>query len=156
MAAIRERLILPAVAAFAPDAIVLQCGADAVEEDPLSRLSLSNNAHWDCAAWVDVAGLSAASGAGRRGLQPLVGRAALDRGLGDAERHEIPERLPKEGEEVLRALRWDRARAGRAPPEHWFTTLRDTPRPGPVRPRSRPASPCCGDGPRRAAAFPIF
>jgi acetoin utilization protein AcuC len=50
MAAIRERLILPAVAAFAPEAIVLQCGADAVEEDPLSRLSLSNNAHWACCA----------------------------------------------------------------------------------------------------------
>ena len=38
----RDRLILPAVEAFAPDAIVLQCGADAVEEDPLSRLALSN------------------------------------------------------------------------------------------------------------------
>jgi acetoin utilization protein AcuC len=36
--------------AFAPEAIVLQCGADAVEEDPLSRLSLSNNAHWACCA----------------------------------------------------------------------------------------------------------
>jgi len=46
MAAIRERLILPAVAGFGPDAIVLQCGADAVTEDPLSRLTLSNNAHW--------------------------------------------------------------------------------------------------------------
>jgi acetoin utilization protein AcuC len=29
---------------------VLQCGADAVEEDPLSRLTLSNNAHWDVLA----------------------------------------------------------------------------------------------------------
>ncbi len=50
MAAIRDRLILPALAAFAPDAIVLQCGADAVTEDPLSRLTLSNNAHWDIVA----------------------------------------------------------------------------------------------------------
>jgi acetoin utilization protein AcuC len=29
-------------------------------------------------------------------------------------------------------LRYDRA-AGRNPPEHWFTTLRDRPREGPVR-----------------------
>ncbi|GGH24081.1 acetoin utilization protein AcuC [Cribrihabitans marinus] len=43
-------LILPAVSGFAPDAIVLQCGADAVEEDPLSRLALSNNAHWRAVA----------------------------------------------------------------------------------------------------------
>jgi len=49
-------------------------------------------------------------------------------------RHDIPERLPKDAEEVLRALRWDRSRAGRNPPEHWFTTLRDAARPGPVRP----------------------
>lgn len=47
MALVRDRLILPAVAAFRPDAVVLQCGADAVEDDPLSHLSLSNNAHWD-------------------------------------------------------------------------------------------------------------
>ncbi len=52
MAAIRDRLILPALAGFAPDAIVLQCGADAVAEDPLSRLALSNNAHWDFVAAV--------------------------------------------------------------------------------------------------------
>ena len=44
--AILDQLILPATAAFKPHAIVLQCGADAVAEDPLSRLALSNNAHW--------------------------------------------------------------------------------------------------------------
>jgi acetoin utilization protein AcuC len=33
---------------------------------------------------------------------------------------------------VLRGLSWSRA-AGRNPPEHWFTTLADTPRPGPLR-----------------------
>lgn len=40
-----DEVILPATAAFRPDAIYLQCGADAVTEDPLSRLALSNNAH---------------------------------------------------------------------------------------------------------------
>lgn len=33
-------------AGFRPDAVVLQCGSDAVEEDPLSRSALSNNALW--------------------------------------------------------------------------------------------------------------
>jgi acetoin utilization protein AcuC len=37
-----------------------------------------------------------------------------------------------EAEAVLRALTWSRA-AGRNPPDHWFTTLGDERRPGPVR-----------------------
>jgi acetoin utilization protein AcuC len=44
----------------------------------------------------------------------------------------IPERLPASAEAGLRALRFDRA-AGRNPPEHWFSTLLDRPREGPVR-----------------------
>jgi len=46
---------------------------------------------------------------------------------------DIPDRVTPEAEEVLRALEWKKARAGRNPPEHWFTTLRDTPRDGQVR-----------------------
>ena len=40
--------------------------------------------------------------------------------------------LPFAAEAVLRALHWDHSK-GREPPEHWFTTLADVPRPGPVR-----------------------
>jgi acetoin utilization protein AcuC len=47
--------------------------------------------------------------------------------------YEIPDRLPAEAEAVLRGLEWRGARSGRAPPEHWFTTLRDAPRDGAVR-----------------------
>ena len=48
----------------------------------------------------------------------------------------LPDRLPPAAEHVLRTLRYDRA-AGRNPPDHWFTTLRDAPREGPVRPLVR-------------------
>jgi acetoin utilization protein AcuC len=134
MEAIRERLILPAVAGFAPDAIVLQCGADAVEEDPLSRLALSNNAHWAVLTALMALGCPRLLVLGGGGYNPWsVGR--LWSGVwATLNGHEIPDRVPQEGEEVLRALRWDRARAGRNPPEDWFTTLRDTARPGTVRP----------------------
>ena len=133
MEAIREGLILPAVAAFAPDAIVLQCGADAVEEDPLSRLSLSNNAHWDVLRGLMSLTCPRLLVLGGGGYNPWsVGR--LWTGIwATLNSHAIPERLPPEAEDVLRGLRWENARAGRNPPEHWFTTLRDAPRPGPVR-----------------------
>jgi acetoin utilization protein AcuC len=44
----------------------------------------------------------------------------------------VPDCTTPEAAAVLRALTYNRA-AGRNPPEHWFTTLRDAARPGPVR-----------------------
>jgi acetoin utilization protein AcuC len=46
---------------------------------------------------------------------------------------DLPDRLPEEGEAVLRALSWPGRAAGRNPPEDWFTTLLDPPREGPLR-----------------------
>jgi acetoin utilization protein AcuC len=70
--------------------------------------------------------------------------------------HEIPDRLPQEGEDVLRALRWDRARAGRSPPEHWFTTLRDVAAPRPGAPEDHDRIDACRSARRRGVTFPIF
>ncbi|SLN57699.1 Acetoin utilization protein AcuC [Pseudoruegeria aquimaris] len=131
-----EELILPVVADFAADAIVLQCGADALLEDPLSRLALSNNAHADCVrALRPLAPRMLVLGGG--GYNPWsVGRcwagvwAALS---GQA----LPERAPPQAEAILRGLHWSGHRLARNPPEHWFTTLRDAPRPGPIPPRLR-------------------
>lgn len=133
MAAIRDRLILPALDGFEPDAIVLQCGADAVEEDPLARLSLSNNAHWAILGALMALGCPRLLVLGGGGYNPWsVGR--LWTGIwATLNQHVVPDVLPPEAQEVLRALRWENARAGRNPPDHWFTTLRDAPRPGPVR-----------------------
>lgn len=133
MAEIREALILPAIAAFQPDAIVLQCGADGVTEDPLSRLALSNNAHWDILNGVMAIGSPRLLVLGGGGYNPWsVGR--LWTGVwGILNNHDIPDRVPDAAEDVLRQLRWTYARAGRTPPEAWFTTLRDAPRPGPIR-----------------------
>ncbi|WP_227258034.1 acetoin utilization protein AcuC [Kangsaoukella pontilimi] len=131
MALIRDRIILPLVADFRPDAVVLQCGADAVSEDPLSRLTLSNNAHWQIAR--SLASLSPRTLVlGGGGYNPWsVGRlwTGVWATLTGAE---IPERLPPEAEAVLRGLVWPGRRAGRNPPEHWFTTLRDAPRNGAI------------------------
>jgi acetoin utilization protein AcuC len=126
-----ENAVLPLIRARRPQAIMLQAGADGLEEDPLARLSLSNNAHAAIAAALpDLAPRLVVLGGG--GYNPFtVGRcwariwAALN-GIA------VPERTSAAAEAVLRALTYNRA-AGRNPPEHWFTTLRDAPREGPVR-----------------------
>jgi acetoin utilization protein AcuC len=131
-ALIRDALILPRVAAFAPEAIVLQCGADAVAEDPLSRLALSNRALWSVvAALRPMAPRFLVTGGG--GYNPWsVGRAwtgvwAILAG------ETVPDRLPPEAEAVLRALRWPGPRGRAAPAEALVTTLADPPRGGPIR-----------------------
>ena len=136
MAYILDHLILPLIDQMAPDALVLQCGADAVEEDPLSRLALSNNAHWSIInALKKAAHRVLVLGGG--GYNPWsVGR--LWTGVwATLNGHDIPDRLPSAAEDVLRALKWDNHSRGKSPPEHWFTTLRDAPRPGPIRPETQ-------------------
>ncbi|PZX16318.1 acetoin utilization protein AcuC [Palleronia aestuarii] len=133
MAAIRERVILPRVAAFRPDAIILQCGADAVEEDPLSRLALSNNAHADILhGLLPMAPRFLLLGGG--GYNPWSVGRLWTRMWGELSEAEMPDILPPAAEAVLRGLEFRHNRLGRNPPEHWFTTLVDPPRPGPLRP----------------------
>ena len=131
MRVLMQDAVLPLLRAFRPEAVFVQCGADALEEDPLARLSLSNNAHFDVIdAMRDLAPALVVTGGG--GYNPYtVGRCwagvwARLNGL------TIPGRTTPDAEAVLRALTYNRA-AGRNPPAHWFTTIRDAPRDGPVR-----------------------
>jgi len=137
LAAVVAEVVLPLADAFAPEAVVIQGGADALAEDPLSKLSLSNRALWHAVQQTRaVAPLALVLGGG--GYNPwFVARAwtGVWAGLNGIE---VPARLPAPGEAVLRALRWRRA-AGRNPPDHWFTTLADAPRGGPVRDEVRRA-----------------
>jgi len=50
LAYIRETAAVPLLTAFAPEVVVMQGGADALDDDPMSRLSLSNRALWAFAA----------------------------------------------------------------------------------------------------------
>ena len=131
MALIRDDVILRLVADFKPDAIVLQCGADAVMEDPQSGLGLSNNAHWAVvAAVMGMAPRYLVLGGG--GYNPWsVGR--LWTGVwATLNGHDVPDVLPPEAQEVLRALEWTGQKRVKTPPLHWLTTLRDAPRSGAV------------------------
>jgi acetoin utilization protein AcuC len=128
---IMQHAILPLIRERRPQAIFLQCGADALEEDPLARLALSNNAHLEVVQ--DLRGLAlrlVVTGGG--GYNPYtVGRCWA--GVWATLNHiPIPDRTTPEAEQILRALVYNRA-AGRNPPDHWLTTIQDAPREGPVR-----------------------
>jgi acetoin utilization protein AcuC len=126
-----QRAVLPLIAARRPQAILVQSGADSLLEDPLAKLALSNNAYWQAIGAVRaLAPRLVVVGGG--GYNPYtVGRcwAGIWAVLNDIP---VPPRTNAAAEAVLRSLVYHRA-AGRNPPEHWFTTLRDAPREGPVR-----------------------
>lgn len=130
-ALLRDQVILPAVERLEPEAIILQCGADAVSEDPLARLELSNMVHFDMVTRLrEMSPRLLVLGGG--GYNPWsVGRlwSGVWATLTD---QEIPEQLPQEAQEVLKALTWVRQRG--LVPDYLTETIRDMPRNGPVRP----------------------
>ncbi len=128
---ILDEMILPVTHAFRPHAIVLQCGADAVAEDPLSRLTLSNNAHLTAVECLqDLTDRFLVLGGG--GYNPWsVGR--LWSGVwATLNGQDIPPHLDDEQQEILNNLSWNR-QLGQQRPRYWTTTLRDPGNPGPIR-----------------------
>ena len=133
--AVLHGLILPRVEEFKPQALVLQCGADSLLEDPLSRLALSNRAYLEAIrALVPLAPRVLVLGGG--GYNPWsVGRlwTAI---WGTVAGRELPDRLPPSAQAVLQGLSWNGGT--RPPPEaHMLDTLLDPPREGPIRPDVR-------------------
>ncbi len=137
MRLVTKRLIVPRVEAFRPDAVILQCGADALEEDPLARLSLSNNAHVGVlAALRPLSPRLMLLGGG--GYNPWSVGRLWTRLWGALIGESAPDPLPPEAQSVLRALSW--GGGGRPPPaEALLTRLDDPPREGPIRPDLRAA-----------------
>jgi len=128
-----EKAILPLARCFAPQAIVLQCGADALADDPLSGGSLSNRALWEAveALHGEAPRLLVLGGGGYNPWSVARAWAGVWATLNAIP---IPDPLPPWAEEVLRGLSWNR-RYDDPLPERWFTTLADPPNPGPVRER---------------------
>jgi acetoin utilization protein AcuC len=126
-----ETAILPAVTDFAPEALIVQCGADALAEDPMSRLALSNQAYWSAVRRLrNLAPRLLVLGGG--GYNPWAVARCWSGIWATLNDWPIPKRLPPAAESLLRDVAWSHSLA-RDPPAAWFTTLADAPRPGPVR-----------------------
>ena len=126
-----DEIVLPLVDAYKPEVLVLQCGADALGDDPLSRMELTNGAIWGAVA--KVAALTPrllVTGGG--GYNPWSVARCWSGVWATLNNHDIPGVLPMAAELVLRDLTWDRA-GGRHPPDHWFTELKDRNETGAVR-----------------------
>ena len=130
-----EEVVLPLGERFAPEALVIQGGADGLADDPMSKLALSNGALWRAVARLrSLAPRVLVLGGG--GYNPWsVARcwAGVWAMLGG---RSIPERLPEPAERLLRAVEWRHSLARQAP-ERWFTTLADPANAGYVRPELR-------------------
>jgi acetoin utilization protein AcuC len=123
--------LLPLADRFEPEILIVQCGADALAEDPQSRLALSNGALWRAvAALVTRAPRRLVLGGG--GYNPWAVARCWAGLWGTLDGRPLPDRLPPAAESILRAILWSHS-LGRSPPEHWFTTLGDPPRHGEIR-----------------------
>ncbi len=126
-----DHVVLPTISQFNPDVVYLQCGCDALADDPQSKLMLSNQALWSAVRKVKKAAHRLiVSGGG--GYNPYaVGRCwagvwAILNGF------DIPRELPPAARYLLSAIRWHHRR-GRQPKPDWLTTLGDRPNSGAIR-----------------------
>lgn len=132
-ALLMERAVLPLARGFAPEAVVITCGADPLAGDPLSSLALSNTALWEAViALTRLAPHTAVLGGG--GYNPWTVARCWAGLWGRLAGYEIPEVLPKESRALLGALDCDLVDEDERSP-HWTRTLADPPNTGRVRER---------------------
>lgn len=126
-----DDVVLPFVAGFRPEALVITCGADALEGDPLARMALGNGALWHAAE--QLARLAPAVVVlGGGGYNPWT-LARYWTGLwARLSGRTIPARLPDAARAVLARLACDLVDDEDVRPE-WLATLADDPREAPVR-----------------------
>jgi acetoin utilization protein AcuC len=126
-----DRVVLPMGERMQPAAIMLQCGADGLADDPMSRLALSNRGLWRV-----VSALSALTSRllvlGGGGYNPWAvarcwaGVWATLNGIDAA----VP--LTAAAETVLRSVTWNHSQ-GRVPALHWLATIADPRQGGGIR-----------------------
>lgn len=124
-------VVMPLADGFAPQAVVVTCGTDALAGDPLSRMALSNGALWDAVERVlDVAAPAVVLGGG--GYNPWTLARCWTGLWGRICGRAIPVVLPRAAQAVLAGLSCDLVDDDDVQAE-WLTSLADAPRSGAVR-----------------------
>lgn len=126
-----QKLVLPAAADFRPQAVVITCGTDALQGDPLSHLALSNVALWNAVdRLVRPVGPAVVLGGG--GYNPWTLARCWTGLWGRLSGRDIPATLPPAARQILANLHCDLVDDEDVRPE-WLTTLADSPNVGTVR-----------------------
>jgi acetoin utilization protein AcuC len=126
-----DEIVMPIGQRYGAEVLVLQCGADALADDPLSRMELSNGAIWRAVS--RVAGLAPrmlVTGGG--GYNPWSVARCWSGVWATLNGYPVPDVPTDAARSVLRRLEWNRA-GGQNPPAHWFDTIADSPGIGAVR-----------------------
>jgi acetoin utilization protein AcuC len=127
--------IMPLAQKFAPQAMVITCGADAVRGDPLSKLALSNGALWS--AVMQLAALQLPTVVlGGGGYNPWTVARCWAGLWAQISGQNIPETLPEKVRSLLSRLESDLVDEDNIE-ESWIETLTDKPNEGQVRERIR-------------------
>ena len=124
--------VLPLAQEFDPQALVITCGADPLEADPLSRLALSNGGLWRAVENL-VAETDRAVVLGGGGYNPWTVIRCWAGLWGRLNGYALPAELPRSAQMLLGGLDCDLIDEDEVPGE-WITTLQDKPNEGPVRP----------------------
>jgi acetoin utilization protein AcuC len=130
-----DEAVLPTVAAFAPGAVVITCGADGLDGDPLASMRLSNAALWRAVdRLLALAPATVVLGGG--GYNPWTVARCWTGLWGRLSGRELPGVLPEAAQALLAGLDCDLVDADEVRPE-WISTLADTPNRGRIRPEVR-------------------
>ena len=133
LAFLMAEAVLPLAQRFAPQALVITCGADPLAGDPLSKLELSNVALWRAVeSLVQLTQRSVVLGGG--GYNPWTVVRCWSGLWGRLSGREIPAGLPPRAQALLAGFECDLIDEEDVP-ESWRTRLADEPNRGPVRPQ---------------------
>jgi acetoin utilization protein AcuC len=126
-----DNVALPIISFFSPDVIYLQCGADALFDDPQSKLELSNRALWRVVKQLKKLAIPLlVSGGG--GYNPFSVSRCWAGVWAQMNNTQIPNVMDPKAEALLRNVTWDH-RKGRMPPDQWYVRLADVSNTGPIR-----------------------
>ncbi|MGE5089587.1 MAG: acetoin utilization protein AcuC [Candidatus Levyibacteriota bacterium] len=126
-----DDVILPLVSRARPEAVVLTCGGDALADDPLTRMALTNVALWNGIERI-VALAPHAVVLGGGGYNPWTLTRYWTGLWGRLSGRTIPQSLPPAASEILARLHCDLIDDEDVRPQ-WLTTLADAQATTPVR-----------------------
>jgi acetoin utilization protein AcuC len=126
-----QAAVLPLCERFAPEAVVITCGADGLAGDPLSGMALSNVALWQAVEQAaTLAPRIVILGGG--GYNPWTLARCWTGLWGRLNGYDVTATLPEMAQRLLRGLQSDLIDEDEVPC-HWISTLADVPAPDSLR-----------------------